>query len=142
VVSPTPKWIDAVAEQTHGWPQHIIAYASSLANHLSGITPDMSDSGLNSVLQVGREEQIAYYEDRFKGISPSARHAMAKLFAKKPIGMDPEWVIDGLSESYPEEKATALFKCALDQGIIDVQKDGYCRIPIGVVSFLVEPTSY
>jgi len=95
----------------------------------------MSDSGLNSVLQVGREEQIAYYEDRFKGISPSARHAMAKLFAKKPIGMDPEWVIDGLSESYPEEKATALFKCALDQGIIDVQKDGYCRIPIGVVSF-------
>jgi len=64
VVPPLPKWIDAVAKQTHGWPQHIIAYASLLANHLSGINPDMSDTGLDSVLRAVREEQIAYFTKR------------------------------------------------------------------------------
>jgi len=101
----------------------------------------MSDNGLGSVLQAGQEEQIAYYQDRFKGIFPSARRVMAKLFAKKPTGtdMDPKWIIDGFSEAYPEEKATALFKRALEQGIIDVQIDGYCRIPIpSLRSFLID----
>lgn len=63
---PTP-WIDAITQETHGWPQHILAYVKSALKQLDVGQGLMTIEGLDVVLEKGRVERDAYYEGRSDG---------------------------------------------------------------------------
>ncbi len=48
------KWIDAIVQETHGWPQHIVSYADSAAKQLDVDNGVMTANGLRTVMEKGR----------------------------------------------------------------------------------------
>ncbi len=44
------EWIDAIAQETHGWPQHILSYVEPASRHLRAHDGAMTTEGLNTVL--------------------------------------------------------------------------------------------
>ena len=131
VEDPTP-WIEAISEQTHGWPQHIMSYITPALNYLASNHRKMTDRGLEFVIEKGNEYRVGYYQKRVKGIDKKKRQVLAKIFAGVPLGdtMDLEDIMDTLKEKYPQEVAGKLFKKALERGIIDKRDDGDYGIPI------------
>ncbi len=62
-------WIDAIAQETHGWPQHIVSYVEPALEQLAADNRGMTADGLNTVLEAGRNFRLAYYEQRADGFS-------------------------------------------------------------------------
>ncbi|MCY4000327.1 MAG: ATP-binding protein [Bacteroidetes bacterium] len=126
------RWIDSIAEQAHGWPQHIISYIKPAVKYLTSNHGRMTDEGLAFVYEKGNEYREEYYQKRVKGIDKKKRQDLAKIFAGVPLGdtMELEDIMDALKEEYTEEVAEKLFKKALERGIIDERKDGDYGIPI------------
>ncbi len=52
---PTP-WIDAIARETHGWPQHVATYSQAAALQIRTDKRAMTPQGLQAVLDVGRRQ--------------------------------------------------------------------------------------
>ena len=128
----TTIWVEAIAEKTHGWPQHIISYVKPALKYLKSSHGKMTDSGLEFVYEKGNEYREEYYQKRVKGFDKKKRQDLAKIFADVPLGdtMELEDIMDALKEEYTEEIAEKLFKKALERGIIDERKDGDYGIPI------------
>ncbi|MCY4224649.1 MAG: ATP-binding protein [Bacteroidetes bacterium] len=126
------RWIDSIAEKTHGWPQHIMSYVKPALKYLKSSHGKMTDSGLEFVYEKGNEYREEYYQKRVKGFDKKKRQDLAKIFADVPLGdtMELEDIMDALKEEYTEEIAEKLFKKALERGIIDERKDGDYGIPI------------
>jgi len=129
---PPPRWIQSIAECTHGWPQHIISYGKPAADYLASHRMPTNE-GLMSVLQRGRAEQLEYYDERAEGIDEDHRQALARALMNVPI--------DGTTTRKPimsrlkqigltQKEADDLFTRALDQGMIDHRKRGRYGIPI------------
>ena len=58
---PAP-WIDAIAQQTHGWPRHVHSYARHAAEHLKEKGGLMTPQGLKIVMELGEEGRKQYYK--------------------------------------------------------------------------------
>ena len=129
---PPPRWIEAIAECTHGWPQHIISYADPAADYLASHRV-LRDEGLQSVLQQGRAEQLEYYDERAEGIDEDHRRAFARALMDVPLGETttrPPIMSSLKLSGLTQKEADDLFIRALDQGIIDQRKRGRYGIPI------------
>ena len=126
------RWIDSIAEQAHGWPQHIISYIKPAVKFLISNHGKMTERGLEFVHEKGNEYREMYYKKRVKGIDKKKRHVLAKIFDSVPLGetMELQDIMDALKEEYTEEVAEKLFKKALERGIIDEREDGDYGIPI------------
>jgi len=126
------RWIDAIAKQAHGWPQHIISYVKPAVEYLCSNHHLMTDEGLEFIHEKGNEYREEYYQKRVKGIDKKKRHVLAKIFDGVPLGdtMELEDIMDALKEKYPKKVADKLFKKALERGILDERKDGDYGIPI------------
>ncbi len=57
-------WVDAIVQETHGWPQHIQCYADLASVYLQANGGIMTQDGLTSVLEAGHEARKAYYQGR------------------------------------------------------------------------------
>ena len=57
-------WIDAIAAETHGWPQHIMTYAQPAAWWLRQDGGELTDAGLTYTLKRGRTSKTKYYQNR------------------------------------------------------------------------------
>ena len=126
------RWIDSIAGQAHGWPQHIISYIKPAVKFLASNHGEMTDRGLDLVHEKGSEYRERYYKKRVRDISRKKRQALANIFADVPLGetMDAEDILSALEKKYPPEVAENLFKKALERGIIDEREDGDYGIPI------------
>ncbi|MDE2645462.1 MAG: ATP-binding protein, partial [Bacteroidota bacterium] len=100
-------WIDAIAQKTHGWPQHITAYADAAVKQVKINHGEMTPEGLEVVYQSGMERREAYYHQRAEEISRKERCSLARLVKNVSIGdgLDKEDIEAALSQEYGPEKA-------------------------------------
>ena len=124
-------WMDAIARETHGWPQHILSYVEPALNQLRADKKVMTTEGLHAVLKAGRDSRSEYYEHRAHEFSSKQRRSFAKLFANIPLGesMDMEDIMTSLTKEYGSDEAKELFCQALHKGILSRRRGDY-TIPI------------
>ncbi len=127
---PTP-WIDAIARETHGWPQHVAAYAQSAALQMRTDKRVMTPQGLQAVLEVGRRQRTKFYEIRAKGLDEDHRTAIASAFAsaRKDQTQTRKVIMESLVKAVGRQEADTAFKRALKKGVLD-HRDGRYAIPI------------
>ena len=127
---PAP-WIDAIMQKTHGWPQHVAAYAQAAAIHLRATGRQMTPAKLKEVLEVGELKRIKFYKSRADGIMRKERQCIARAMANIETDgtIDKDVVIASLREEFSAEKAEEVFALALGNGVFDLQDDSYV-IPI------------
>ena len=124
-------WIDAIAHETNGWPQHIMAYAWPALKQLKSTGGDFTPEGLKTVLKEGRAGRIEFYEARTRGIPGEQLHCIARVVAGVPSGtsvakMD---LMASLRLDYNHDTAEKIFTLALHKGILDERKNRYV-VPI------------
>ena len=79
-------WIDAIAQDTHGWPQHIQSYANLAADQLKACDRVMESDRLNAVLQAGRESCMEYYKERVDGFYRDEIQCLVNSIPDNPSG--------------------------------------------------------
>ena len=62
-------WINAITQETDGWPQHIVSFAQPAAQVIRRHKGQMTTEGLTEVLQFGRGLKEEYYYQRSREIS-------------------------------------------------------------------------
>ena len=124
-------WIDAIAQETHGWPQHILSYVGPALDRLYTDNGVMTAEGLNAVLEEGRTGRAVYYKQRARGFSIQQCHSLAKLFANVPRGgsLELEDIMMSLTQDHGVEKARGIFHRALHKGILD-ERDNCFAVPV------------
>ena len=124
-------WIDEIAQQTHGWPQHILSYIEPAVERLDADNGIMTEVGLDAVLNAGRELQSEDYEQRARDFSRKQRCSLAKLIVDDPLGkgLDEEHILKFLTHEYGPEKASELLHKALHHGIMHKRRGRYA-VPI------------
>ena len=127
---PVP-WVDAIAQETYGWPQHILSYVDPALKQLEADNRVMTPEGLNAVLEAGRNFRSNYYQRRLDDFSRKQRHSLAKLIMNVPLGegLDKEDILSSLTQEYGETEAEKLFNRALHRGVLHRYKGTYA-IPI------------
>ena len=127
---PVP-WVDAIAQETHGWPQHILSYVDPALEQLEADNRVMTPEGLNAVLEAGRNFRLDYYERRANDFSRKQRHSLAKLIMNVPLGegLDKEDILSSLTHEYGETEAEKLFNRALHRGVLHRYQGTYV-VPI------------
>ncbi len=126
------SWIDAIAQETHGWPQHITAYGDAAAKQIQNDQGEMIPEGLKVVHRLGTQRREAYYKQRARGISGIERAGLAKMIQSVAYGsgLCKEDIEGFLSREYDDpDKAKSLFKRAVERGILHSQDELY-SIPI------------
>ena len=124
-------WIDAIAQETHGWPQHILSYVKPALNQLSTDKRVMTTKGLHAVLEAGRGFRSEYYEHRAHGFPEEERQSIARPFRNIPPGegITLGEIMASLTQEYSEGKSEEIFRRALAKGIIDARSGRYA-VPI------------
>jgi len=124
-------WIDAIAQETHGWPQHILSYVEPALRQLRADGEIMTLDGLNAVLKAGCRGRSAYYEHRAHDFEEKERHCLAKSFAEVPLGesIPGDSIRASLTQEYGPAKAEKLFHQALNRGILS-KRGGRYSVPI------------
>lgn len=126
--SDVTPWVDAIAAETHGWPQHIMSYAQPAAASVRRNKGELVKSGLDFALKTGRESANNYYSGRVKGIDVSVRFKLARLL-KSHEGqvITAESLFEAMSANSAD--ADAVFNKLLHRGVI-VEKHGGYAVPI------------
>ena len=127
---PAP-WIDAIARETHGWPQHIMAYSWPALKQLKSTGGELTPEGLKTILKEGRKGRIRFYEARTQGLFKKERQCIARAVAgMEPDGnLDKDTIITSLRKEFSKDEAEVIFKRALHKGVLDARGDSYV-IPI------------
>ncbi len=135
------EWIDAITQEAHGWPQHILSYVGPAVEHLSTHGGMMTQDGLSIVLDAGRDFRTKYYERRAGGFVEEERHCLARIFENIPTGGSTtrEAIVSSMSREYGEDTTEKLFRRAQHCGILQVVEGGRYAIPIpSMQDWLVE----
>ncbi len=127
---PAP-WINAIVRETHGWPQHIMAYVWPALKQLKLTEGELTPEGLETVLKEGRKGRIRFYEARTQDFPREQLHCIARVIACAPSGtsvakMD---IMASLRMEFSEDKAGEIFTLALHKGILDMRGNLYV-VPI------------
>ncbi len=126
------RWIDTIAAECHGWPQHIQLYAPRaakwLVEHESRLTADVP----MKVMAQGHERRVKYYKGRLLGLRLDDRRAMANLLGRlgESNTLEEPDLIAAFSGHRKPEAASALFQHALHKGVVAERLDGGLSIPI------------
>lgn len=124
-------WIDSIAQETHGWPQHILAYVETALDQLDASNGVMTVDGLRVVLEEGREERSKFYKHRARGFYREQLRGIARSIADIPPGssIDRTVIMSSLLQDYSRDEAERLFRQALYKGVLD-ERDNCYVIPI------------
>ncbi len=80
------RWIDTIAAETDGWPQHIHCFAPEAAQWLRRRGSLMPDTVPEVVMERGRAGKHAYYAQRISSLEEHHLCALATLIASRPLG--------------------------------------------------------
>ncbi len=137
---PAP-WIHAIAQKTHGWPQHIISYVKPAVAYLESNHRHMTDEGLRIVLEKGHEFRLGYYETRAKEFSLQQRRVIGSFISKyqQDGHFEKENLMAVLDAKYGQEPASKFFNDLLHSGILHKQDGGVYGVPIpSMQTWLIE----
>ena len=123
----TTAWIDAIVQDTHGWPQHILVYVKPALDQLYADNGVMTAEGLNAVLSAGRASRTEYYCHRTGGFYGGGLGSIANSIADVPAGsrVDRAVIMSHLSQDYGHDEAERIFRQALHQGVLDERDDSF-----------------
>ncbi len=124
-------WIDAIMQKTHGWPQHVAAYAESAAIHLRATGRQLTPAKLKEVLEMGEMKRIKFYKSRAEGLDEDHRMAIASAFASahEDQTQTRKAIMESLVKVIGKQEADTVFRRALHNGVLD-NRDGRYVIPI------------
>ncbi len=124
-------WMDAIAQKTHGWPQHFTAYGDAAARQIQHDHGEMTSAGLDTVHRVGAKRREAYYKQLTENISRKERSSLAGLLINVAPAdqLDREDTEEFLSRYLGPDKAKDLFRRATEKGVLH-SHDGAYSIPI------------
>jgi hypothetical protein len=124
-------WIDAIARETHGWPQHIQSYANIASDQLKANDGIMTPEGLHAVLEAGRADRGVYYKQRLVDFRADQIRSLARSIADVPRGEPAEYrdIVSSLAQEYGEDGAETLFKRMEQEGLLAQSGMGYA-VPI------------
>jgi len=126
-------WIHAIADRSHGWPQHIICYARRAKDLLIETCGEMTHEGLQEVLAQGDQARNAYYAERVSEMPEEDIQIIANVFSAIDAGetVSKKDITNAIEEAYSREEAEKMFNDLLLQGVIartaNAQYD--CPIP-------------
>lgn len=125
------QWVDAIAPETYGWPQHIVSYIRPAVWHLVANSGEMTRDGLQKVLEEGRKQCAEFYEARSDGLHKKVRRCIAYAAAHLDADgdIDDDIIMDSLRKKIGKMEAQKMFKLALNKGVLDNQGGGL-HIPI------------
>lgn len=125
------EWIDAIAKESHGWPQHIAAYVEPAICYLMENGGHPSSIGLKEVLSEGSIECGKYYEQRVRRIEGGDVIRLAKALIDLPAGkmFKKKTIMSELESEHDTEKAEEIFGKFIEKGVISENGRGY-SIPI------------
>jgi len=123
-------WIDSIANESHGWPHHILSYVDAAVEYLELNNGSMTEEGLKLILK-GAEFRLHYYRQRAHGIITEKRQLLARSLVNVPIGGTTNYtaIMSILLQEYSQKDAEDLFNISLEKGIID-ERNGDYGVPI------------
>jgi len=124
-------WMDAIAQKTHGWPQHITAYGDAAAQQIRHDKGAMTSAGLEVVYQAGLKRRKAYYKQRVVGFEGDELACLYEAIAGVESGMpfNKGLIFDPLRDKYGSDEAKKIFKKIIDKGIVSLV-GGLYSVPI------------
>ena len=128
---PTP-WIDEIAPETHGWPQHIIAYVKPALRQLAADRGAMTAAGLINILHEGRQLRAQYYTRRTKGVTRRQRESIVRFLSAIPAGegFEREDLVAAFGKDLGDEvDPEAIFEKVLRKGVLE-KRNGQYVVPI------------
>ena len=127
----TTAWIDAIVQESHGWPQHILSYVDPALDQLEADKGGMTADGLATVLEAGRALRTAYYRGRVEDFDEEHLQSFAKVLVDVPLGGSTtrSAILPPLTQEYGLDEAKELFRRAEEKGIID-RRAGRYVVPI------------
>ncbi len=125
-------WIDTIAAETYGWPQHIQTYAPPAARWLRETGGTLTEQVPAEVLAKGHESKIECYESRVEGTKLIYRETLANLLLQKGpnASFREEELITAFHRVGGPGDAAAVFQHALYKGVVVERGDGRFAIPI------------
>ncbi|MCY4205711.1 MAG: ATP-binding protein [Bacteroidetes bacterium] len=125
------EWIDAIAQETHGWPQHIQAYVKPASDQLKANSGIMTLERLDVALEAGREGRKGYYKQRTDDFRGDQLHCLARCIPKSPREKPAGYrdIMSSLKKEYDKIEAQELFSDFEKKGILEKSGMGYA-VPI------------
>ena len=125
-------WIDAIAGETHGWPQHIIAFAEPAAHIVRSSRGQVTPRGLEAVLRQGQQRKKNYYFARVRKLSKQDRMTLGKALATLPPGtsMEEPDVLRILAQNHARAEAKRIFELIVHKGVLARTQEGDFAVPI------------
>ncbi len=120
-------WMDAIAQETHGWPQHIQCYAGLASEYLQANSGVMTPDGLSSVLEAGHEARRVYYKQRVSGFRVDQIRCLTRSIAEVSPETPAEYktIISSLRQEYGQSNAEDIFQKFEEKGILEQNDLGY-----------------
>ncbi len=136
--SDTTTWIQEIIKRTDRWPRHIQSYCNALCEFLE-VGETLTNQRLKQVLKHGDDLKHTYYQQRCDGFHRKTRAFIASTVKQLPEQFDMEELIALFSKTLSSEKASDLYQTVLSKGIVHMDQQGICSVPIpSLRSFLIE----
>ncbi len=126
------RWIDTIAAECYGWPQHIQNYAVAAAQRLLDTGGVLTAQVSTEALAEGRDARVEYYDARVEDLDRADRVALARLLRQAGDGcaLDTSELIAAFSSSGTPGGGLDVLRSALHKGVVVKRRDGRFEIPI------------
>ena len=135
-----PQWIETLAIETHGWPQHIQCYALAAAQWLLDNGHAPLPQVPVDVLSKGQAKRESYYDGRIHGLSLDGTVALAKLLRKRqehPLFTTSE-IKGAFGNLPPPEDPESAFQLLLHKGVLAEFPNKRYSVPVpSMIDWLV-----
>jgi len=117
-------WIEVINQETHRWPQHIIAYAEPAAKHLKDLGGSATPEGLEAVLEQGRKNKRLHYSSLLEPLEATGVEALASVLQQIPdpanMNLFKTKMVKRLAEvsSMSQESSEQFFDSVFEKGIL------------------------
>ena len=126
----TTTWLNALAAETHGWPQHIMCYVQPAAEQVRRSDGALTESGLAIALECGRQAKVEYYQGRLEIFDRAVLSQVARMLRESDSGViSKKALVEALQTGPAYDDPVEVFSQLLDKGVISRTGDNY-SVPI------------
>ncbi len=125
-------WIDAIARETHGWPQHIMCFVQPAVHIVHSNHGQMTPDGLEAVLRQGQQRKENYYLARVEDLEEQDRMVLGRALSTRPAdasfrGSEVRGIFSG---EYSRAEAERIFELIVHKGVLARTREGRFAVPI------------
>ncbi len=123
-------WVDVIAAETYGWPQHIVAYTEPAAAVIRESGGQLAPAALQVVVEAGRRQRRDYYLNRVSHLVKKERDALGTLLRSR--GPEATFEKDEIQTAVwlGAVDAEQCFNQLLHKGVFTMTHNGTYYVPI------------